>query len=86
MESASTRNPKIQGRFRWRVPGGLYRPVLRVVAFKSMTAYRLRDRLANMARKAIKREAARLQKTIVEIVEAAGTNGGVSDHQRVKTA
>jgi len=36
-----------------------------------MTAYRVRDRLANIARKATRREAARLQKTIVVIVEAA---------------
>jgi len=45
--------------------------VLRLVAFKSMTAYRLRDCLANIARKATKREAARLQKTIVVIVQVA---------------
>jgi len=36
-----------------------------------MMAQRLRDCLANIARTAARREAARLQDTIVEIVEAA---------------
>jgi hypothetical protein len=52
-----------------------------------MTAYRLRDCLANMERKATKREAARLQKTIVVIVEAA-ENGrtGVRSSRQAKSA
>ena len=51
-----------------------------------MTAYRLRDRLANMARKATKMEAARLQETIVVIVEAAGGERTVSDLHASKSA
>jgi len=49
-----------------------------------MTAYRLRDRLASIARTATKREAARLQKMIVVIVEAAENEGWVSDRHASK--
>jgi len=52
-----------------------------------MTAYRLSDRLANMARKATKREAARLQDTIVVIVEVAEDEQmGVKTVTRAKSA
>ena len=64
-------------------PGGLYRPWLRVVAFRSMTAYRLRDRLASIARIATKREAARLQETIAVIVDAAEKNAWMSDRHAI---